>query len=60
MRAWIELPPDSGWGRVRVVQGALHRLGYATDEIRGTGNVLIRLSGERLRAAELLRGPGEG
>jgi hypothetical protein len=59
-RAWIELPPDAGWGRVRLAHAALHELGYVTEELRGTGNVLIRLSGSRLEAGEVLRGPGEG
>ena len=60
MRAWIELSPDSGWGRIRVAHSALHQLGYRTEELRGSGPVLIRLSGSRLEAGELLRMPGEG
>ena len=59
MRAWIEMPAGSGWGDVRVAMGALHELGYVTEEQRGTGNVLLRLSGSRLDVGELWRLPGQ-
>ena len=59
-RAWIEMPAGSGWGQVRAASRVLHELGYATEELRGSGNVLLRLAGSRLEAAELLRVPGEG
>ena len=57
-RAWVELAADSGWGAVRTVRAALARLGYVTAELRGTGNVLLRLSGVKLERGELLRMPG--
>ena len=60
MRAWIELPEDYGWGDIRVARGTLHRLGYVTEELRGTGNVLLRLSAVKLESGELWRVPGQG
>ena len=59
MRAWIELP-DPGWAAVRLATAAMHRLGYRTEVVRGSGAVLLRLSGSRLDAGELWRLPGEG
>lgn len=60
MRAWIELPANSGWGDIRLAAVALNQLGYVTEELRGTGLVLLRLSGSRLDAGELWRVPGQG
>ncbi len=59
MRAWVELPADSGWGDIRLARGALHKLGYVTEELRGTGPVLLRLSGSALDVTELWRYPGQ-
>ena len=59
-RAWIELPRDAGWGQVRLAQTTLNNLGYVTEELRGTGPVLLRLSGSRLDVSELWRVPGQG
>ena len=53
------MPAGSGWGDVRVASGELHRMGYVTEEQRGTGNVLLRLSGSRLGVSELWRLPGQ-
>jgi hypothetical protein len=60
MRAWIELPLDAGWADIRLARHALHQLGYATAELRGTGPVLLRLSGSRLDVGKLWRAPGQG
>ena len=60
MRAWLELPRDSGWADIRLARSALHKLGYRTAELRGTGNVLLRLSGGVLETGELWRSPGQG
>jgi hypothetical protein len=60
MRAWIELPAASGWAGIRLARSALHALDYTTEEMRGTGNVLLRLSGSRLEVSELWRVPGQG
>ena len=60
MRAWIELPRDSGWADIRLARSALHKLGYRTEEVRGSGNVLLRLSGVKLESGELWRFPGQG
>jgi hypothetical protein len=60
MRAWVELPADSGWAGIRLATVALESLGYYVEELRGTGNVLLRLSGARLEAGELWRVPGQG
>ena len=59
MRAWVELPADSGWADVRLARAALHKMDYATAELRGTGNVLLRLSGGGLDVGELWRAPGQ-
>ena len=59
MRAWVELPADSGWADIRLARAALHKMDYATAELRGTGNVLLRLSGARLEAGELWCYPGQ-
>jgi hypothetical protein len=58
-RAWVELAED-GWAHVRLARGALEDLGYVTEEVRGTGNVMVRLSGSRLSAGELWKMPGQG
>jgi hypothetical protein len=60
MRAWIELPVASGWADIRLARSALHALGYTTEELRGSGPVLLRLSGARLKVSELWRMPGQG
>jgi hypothetical protein len=60
MRAWIELPAASGWAGIRLASVALNKLGYTTEELRGSGPVLLRLSGARLEVGELWRVPGEG
>ena len=60
MRAWIELPLDAGWADIRLARSALHKLGYVTAELRGTGNVLLRLAGVKLEPGELWRAPGQG
>jgi len=59
-RAWIELPAGSGWADVRLARGAMAGLGYHVEEIRGTGNVMLRLSGSKLEAEQLWVMPGEG
>lgn len=59
-RAWIELPADTGWGDVRVAGTRMAEMGYVVAEIRGTGNVLLRLSGSQLERGELLKVPGQG
>ena len=58
-RAWVELPPDAWLAYVRRAASALHELCYATAEIRGTGPVLLRLSGAKLESGELWRYPGQ-
>lgn len=58
-RIWIELPAGSGWGDARVAASALHKLGYVTEEQRGAGFTLLRLSGARLDRAALWRLPGQ-
>jgi len=60
MRAWIELPRDYGWAQIRLASVALNNLGYVSEELRGAGPVLLRLSGTRLEAGELWRVPGQG
>jgi len=60
MRAWIELPADYGWGDIRVAAVALHELGYVSEEQRGTGWVMLRISGSRLERGALWRLPGQG
>ena len=52
-RAWVELPRDSGWADIRLAGSALHRLGYATEEVRGAGWVWLRLAGARLDVSSL-------
>lgn len=59
VRAWIELPPDLGWGGTAVMKSSLARDGYAVEEIRGAVHML-RLSGSRLGSWEALKMPGEG
>ena len=59
-RAWIELQADSGWGDLRVAGTRLIEMGYVAAELRGTGNVLLRLSGAQLERPDLLRVPGQG
>ena len=53
MRAWIELPRSSGWADIRLAGSALHKLGYVTEEQRGTGRAWLRLSGARLDVSAL-------
>ncbi len=58
-RAWIEFPPDTGWGSVRVVRAYLeNELGYRVAELRGAGPVLLRVSAGVLERGEALRVPG--
>lgn len=59
-RCWMELPADSRWADVRLASVALNKLGYTTEELRGTGNVLLRLPGSRLEVSELWRVQGQG
>ena len=48
-RAWVEFPPDAGWGQIRVVRTYLEKkLGYHVTELRGSGPVLLRLSAGEL------------
>ena len=58
-RIWIELPPDYGWGDIRVATVALHELSYVTEEQRGAGWVMLRISGSRLDRSALWRLPGQ-
>ena len=58
-RAWIELPAASGWADIRLARHALHELAYVTAELRGTGPVMLRLSGSKLETGELWRSPGQ-
>ena len=60
MRAWFELPRDAGWADIRLTAASLHKLGYSTAELRGTGAVLLRLSGGKVDTGELWRSPGQG
>ena len=53
MRAWIELPPGSGWGDTRAAASGLHELGYVTAEQRSAGRILLRLSGSELDVSAL-------
>jgi hypothetical protein len=59
-RAWIEMPAASGWADIRKAHYALHELAYVTAELRGTGPVLLRVSGVELETGELWRSPGQG
>jgi T5orf172 domain len=59
-RAWIELPAASGWADIRLARHALHELAYVTAELRGSGPVLLRVSGVELETGELWRVPGQG
>ena len=59
MRAWLEMPPGSGWGDVRVAARSLHELGYATAELRTVGGVLLRVSAAEVDVSELWRLPGQ-
>jgi hypothetical protein len=38
---------------VRAVIGDLERLGYRVYEVRGTGQVVVRVAGDRLETSEL-------
>ena len=58
-RARIEFPAGTGWGDVRVAGTRLIKLGYVAVELRGSGNVMLRLSGAPLERGELLRVPGQ-
>ena len=59
-RAWVEFPPDAGWGQIRVVRTYLEKkLGYHVTELRGSGPVLLRLSEGELEPGEALRVPGQ-
>jgi len=60
VRAWIEMQPGTGWGDIRLMRSALRDLGYVNAELRGTGNVLLRLSASVLERGEVLRVPGRG
>ena len=59
-RTWIEFPADTGWGDLRVAGTRLIKLGYVAAELRGSGNVMLRLSAYPLERVELLRVPGQG
>ncbi len=59
VRAWLELPPDSGWGDTRIAASDLGRMDYHVEEQRMTGRVLLRLSGAKLDRAALWRYPGQ-
>ena len=59
MRAWIELPADSGWSDVRLAITGIARLDYTVEEQRGTGWVMLRISGARLERGALWRLPGQ-
>jgi hypothetical protein len=41
MRAWIELPPEWGWGPGQLLKGKLTRKGYHVEEHRGVGRVVL-------------------
>jgi len=46
-RAWIEVPPDQGWGPAAALKGWLTgECGYRVAEHRGTGLVMIEVRGE--------------
>ncbi len=60
MRAWIEMPPGSGWADIRIATHAVRELGYGVAELRGTGNVLLRVLGAEVDVSELWRLPGQG
>ncbi len=47
MRAWIEVPAGWGWGPVQVLKGWLARAGYATEEHRVAGHVMLAVTGGR-------------
>jgi hypothetical protein len=59
MRAWIELPADSGWSDARLAITGLARLDYTAEERRGAGWVMLRISGARLDRPALWRLPGQ-
>jgi hypothetical protein len=47
MRAWIEIPAEWGWGPVQALKAQLARAGYCTEEYRGTGPVMLAVTGGR-------------
>ncbi len=47
MRAWIEVPAGWGWGPVQVLKGWLARAGYAAEEHRVAGHVMLAVTGGR-------------
>ena len=59
-RAWLELPPGTGWAGIRLASHALHELGYLTAELRGSGNVMLRVLGVEADVSEVWRLPGQG
>lgn len=46
-RAWIECPSDWGWGQTQLLKGTLYSLGYYVSEWRGTGQVVLELTGSK-------------
>jgi hypothetical protein len=47
MRAWIEVPAGWGWGPVQVLKASAHRAGYAVEEHRVNGHVMLAVTGSR-------------
>ncbi len=47
MRAWIEVPAGWGWGPVQALKGGLARAGYAAEEHRVAGHVMLAVTGGR-------------
>jgi len=41
VRAWIEVPPDWGWGPAAALKTRVARDGYHVEEHRGTGLVMV-------------------
>ncbi len=47
MRAWIEVPAGWGWGPVQALRARLGQAGYATEEHRVAGHVMLAVTGGR-------------
>lgn len=45
-RAWIEVPPGTGWGAAASLKTGLGRLGYLLEEYRGEGPVMLSVRAE--------------